>query len=218
MVASEMLRERENARLDELRELLERAALWGPAGLSTDELLELPRLYRHASTILARLRAGGHAPERARELERLVHRAHDLLHRNVGASEGAGGAVLHANPLARAVRFLLVSSPRAIRAEWKLLATSFAVFYGLALGAYLWVRSDLEMAFVLYSPDAVAHEIEQLRATEDGEPFRGNFTFGLGSSPQVAGWILAHNISVALLFFGAGLLPRSSPCCSRPTR
>jgi uncharacterized membrane protein SpoIIM required for sporulation len=53
----------------------------------------------------------------------------------------------------------------------------------------------------------VSQEIAQLEATAEGEPFRGNFTFGIGQSPTTAGWIMAHNMSVGVMFFGAGLVP-----------
>ena len=170
----------------------------GPKSLEQGELIELPRLYREASGELARLEARGGDPRLAASLRVLVARAHAGLH----AEEPTRG-----NALLRAARFLLSESPRAIRAEWRLGLTLLVAFYGLAALAFALVSRDLEIAFALLDPDAVADEIAQLRATEEGQPFRGNFTFGLGESPTTSGWILAHNISVSVLFFGAGLVP-----------
>src|SRR5688572_26243510 len=183
------------ARLDEL---VARAQRGGASALADGELLELPRLYRQASGELLRLEASGADARTAAALRALLGRCHALLH----SAERPP-----ANVLERAVRFLLVESPRAIRAEWKLGLTMLALFYGLGALAWTLVARDLELAFSFLSPEVVAKEIEQLRAVEQGEPFRGNFTFGIGESPHAAGYILAHNMSVSVLFFGAGLIP-----------
>lgn len=181
------------ARLHRLRELLE--AL--PSG--TEDPLELPRLYRYASTELARAEARPGDPWAEADLRRLVARAHQRLFgavREVRRGLAAGAA-----------RFFLVDSPRAVRAERRLLIALFAVFYGLALAAFLGVRADLELAYALQGEAAVDAQIEQLRALAPGEAWRGNFTFGLRESGTTAGWILANNIRVALLFFASGLVP-----------
>jgi uncharacterized membrane protein SpoIIM required for sporulation len=186
------------ARLARLSDLLER--LDGPGRKDvTDEVLELPLLYRFASTELARLEAASAERAELAGLRALVLGAHQVLFR--GARERESGLV------PRALRFLLVDSPRAVRAEWRLLALIALVFYGLAFAAYLGVRRDLELAWVLQPAEQVEHEIEQLRALAPGEPFRGNFTFGFEESGSTAGQILANNIGVSLLFFGAGLVP-----------
>ena len=191
-------RELDDRALKRLGRLLDKAAI-GVSMLEAEELSELPRLYRNASSQLARLQTTGHDAARLANVRDLVFRAHRLLYRESRASGR--------NPLVRALLFLLYDSPRAIRAEAKLLGTLFILFYGLAGLSYFAVSQDLELAYVLFSPEAVDNQIEQLRATEDGEPFRGNFTFGIGESPSVAGMILVHNITVSVLFFGAGLVP-----------
>jgi uncharacterized membrane protein SpoIIM required for sporulation len=166
---------------------------------SADELLELPRLYRYACTRLARLEEEGDDPRLASELSALIARAHGLLLRDESS---------HLEPWpVRAVRFVLSVSPRAIRAEWRLLACSFALLYGLALAAWLGVRRDLDLAYSLLAPPMVEAEIGQLAALEEGEPFRGNFSFGLGESPVAAGWIMLHNIGVGIVYFASALLP-----------
>jgi len=184
--------------LSRLRRVLARSAA-GPGHLSDEELMLLPQLYRHASSLLARLETTGHDGELQAEVRKQVLRAHGLLYR--GTREGAG------HPLQRAVRFLMIDSPRAIRAEARLLGALLLLFYGLAALSYGAVDRDLELAFALFSPEMVESEVQQLRETPEGEPFRGNFTFGIGESPQTAGWILAHNISISMVFFGAGLFP-----------
>ena len=189
----------DGAALERLAQLVRSARTGRLARLSAEELRELPRLYRHASSELARLETRGAAPARTAELRRLLARAHGVLFRDLRPAR--------VGPLARAASFLLRDSPRAIRAEWRLIAGLFALFYIVAGLAFAAVRADLELAFSLGSGEMVTQEIEQLRATEAGEPFVGNFTFGLGESPTAAGMIFAHNIFVSLLFFGSGLIP-----------
>jgi uncharacterized membrane protein SpoIIM required for sporulation len=182
-----------------LKGLVDRAELLGVGSLDERDLVDLPSLYRHASSLYARYQTRGDDALLLERARAVVSRAHRLLYREPRRSLLA--------PVQDAVRFLLHASPRAIRGEWRLLLGSFVIFYGLSTVAFLAVRHDLELAFSLYSSELVAQEIEQLRATEQGEPFRGNFTFGTSDSPETAGWILAHNISVSVLFFGAGLIP-----------
>lgn len=170
-----------------------------PGGASEANLLALAELYRYASTETARLEASGHDPRALAELRTLVGRAHALLYAPDTPSAGA--------LVPRAVRFLLVDSPAAVWAERKLLGVLGALFYGLAAISFLAVRADLELAYTLQPPVAVNAEIEQLRETDPGETFRGNFTFGLGKSPIFSGLILTNNIYVSTLFFGAGLVP-----------
>jgi uncharacterized membrane protein SpoIIM required for sporulation len=169
------------------------------ADWSDSDLLALPRLYRHACTRLAQLEQDGENPRLAAETRALIARAHGLLF------SGESGAT---TPWpARALQLFLHTAPRAIRAEWKLLACSFALLYGLAAVAWIAVGRDLDLAYSLLQPQVVEHEIEQLAALEAGQSFRGNFSFGLGESPLTAGWIMLHNIGVGILYFASALLP-----------
>jgi uncharacterized membrane protein SpoIIM required for sporulation len=170
-----------------------------PARWSAEGLVEFPRLYRRACTLLARLEEEGDAPERSAELRRLIAAAHGRLLVN----EARSGLPWST----RALAFLLESGPRAVRAEWRLLALSFALFYGLALVAWFGVSRDLDLAYSVLASETVEQELEQLAALAEGETFRGNFTFGLGESPTTAGMLLLHNIGVGILFFASGLLP-----------
>ncbi|HEX6885417.1 MAG TPA: stage II sporulation protein M [Planctomycetota bacterium] len=166
---------------------------------SGEELLALTPLYRRACTHLARLEQEGEAPERTAELRALVAAAHARLFAREERTSLPWSA--------RALAFLLVDGPRAVRAEKRLLALAFAFFYGLVLASWLGVSRDLDLAYSLLAPAMVEQELEQLAAVAEGEPFRGNFTFGLGESPTTAGRILLHNIGIGVLFFASGLLP-----------
>jgi uncharacterized membrane protein SpoIIM required for sporulation len=197
-VTTGALRETETKRLARLRQLL-RKAEGGLGTLADDELLELGRLYRYAASTIARHETGQGDLTMLEEARGLARSAHALLYRGIDRPREGWGP--------RAVRFFGTEIPRTVRAEWKLLAATFALVYGLALIAFLAVRHELELAYALLDPAVVANEIEQLDATRAGEPFRGNFTFGFGESPSAAGMIMAHNIGVAVLFFAAGLAP-----------
>lgn len=187
----------DRSHLARLKRLLERRRSGG--GWSEAELLELPRLYRHACSLVARLQSTGEDPGLAGQARALVHRAHAVLYRQRGAS------LLSLS--GRAVALFERECPRAIRAEWKLLALAFALVYGLAALAWAAVARDLDLAFSLLDRGVVEEEMRQLDALAAGEPFRGNFTFGFGQSPLTAGWIVLHNIGVGILFFASALVP-----------
>src|SRR4029079_4027953 len=119
----------------------------------------------------------------------LVARAHALL--------GEGQERPFQNWPRRLARFYLEEAPRAIRAEWKLIATSFALLYGIALISGIVVARDLDAAWTLFDSNMVSQELQQLQSTAPGEAWRGNFTFGLGASPFNSGWIMSHNMFVA---------------------
>ena len=160
---------------------------------------DLPGLYRTCHTDLARRRAAGKPGATLSGDVALLARAHGLLHR----PRPLDGR----HPLGRLADYFLVTCPRAVRAEWRLLALAFVLVYGIAAAGFAAVATDLDRAYDLFDPAVVDNEIQQLEALEEGEDFQGNFTFGLGESPKAAGWILAHNMGVGILFFGAGLLP-----------
>lgn len=189
----------ERAHLKRLGMLLASARRAGPRGLDATELRDLPRLYRFASSIHARLETTGEDPRVLGELRPRLLAAHGLLHRDPALPPG--------ERLARLGRFFLVEVPRTVRAEWRFVLVTFLVVYGLALAAWLLVRADLAAAYSLMDVASVDREIEQLRAVAPGEPFRGNFDFGLGASPTTSGAILGNNLRVAVLFFVAALVP-----------
>lgn len=185
-------------RLRRLRDVVRAARGSGVQRLPEEDLAALPRLYRHACSILAELETRGERGRTVLELRILVGQAHALLHRDLEPRRE--------HVLFRALRFLLVESPRAIRAEWKLVGFFFVAFYGVAAASWFGVSRDLELAYSLFQPGQVDAEIAQLRATPADEPFVGNFTFGIGESPQTAGFLILHNVFVGVLFFTSGLI------------
>jgi uncharacterized membrane protein SpoIIM required for sporulation len=185
--------------LKRLVELVEHASRNGLSSLSDRQLVELTRLYRYVSTRLSAYQTEGRSPELVAQLVSLTARAHGLLH--------FAHTEKRASWWRRAAAFFLEDVPRAIRGEWKLLATSFAVFYGIAALAWVAVARDIDNAWTLFDPSMIASEIEQLQNLPPGESFRGNFTFGLGESAGISSWIMTHNMWVGVLFFSAALIP-----------
>ena len=182
-----------------LADLVERATRRDLGSLTEGELFDLVRLYRFAATRVSLLETERRAPETIAGLRNLTARAHGLL--------GARELSVREPLLARLARFFFAEVPAAIRAEWRLLGASFLLLYLPAAIAWAVVAHDLDWAWALLDPNVVAQEISQLQATPPGEPFRGNFTFGLGESGHTAGFIMANNIRVGVLIFGSGLVP-----------
>lgn len=183
--------------LRRLRRIVDRSGR--PERLTERDVVDLPRLYRHACSVAARLEAAESHPRTVARVRQLVTRAHGLLFDARGEEKQ--------DPWATLRQLLLVEAPRAVRSEWRLLALSFGLVYGLALVAWFAVSGDLDLAASLLSPAMVESEIAQLRATENGESFRGNFTFGWGESPAAAGMVTLNNIGVGILFFASALIP-----------
>ncbi len=189
----------ESKQLARLERLVVHARNRGLRSLGPEALSELPRLYRQACTVLARLQTSGADQEATATVRRVVNAAHGLMHREPRAGV--------ASVVRRTARFFLEECPRAMRAEWKLICVVLAGVYGLAIASYVAVSRDLDLAFSLLHADFVKAEIEQLEQTAPGEPFRGNFTFGIGESPSTAGKLMAHNMGVGVLMFAAALIP-----------
>ncbi len=184
-------------KLQELRELLARSRGRQQRELSERELRSLPQLYRFASSLYARLETQGGDQGTLDQTRDLLRRAHGVLYRAAGQDQRAW--------YRRLLQILAVDSPRALRAEWRLLSFTLLMFYSVAVAAYFAVAGNLELAFSLFHPGMVANEIAQLEATPVGEAFRGNFTFEHGESSMFAARIMAHNIGVCVMLFAAGL-------------
>jgi len=187
------------AQLRRLRTIVLAARRRGARGWKEEDLVDLPRLYRHACSLVARLEASGQNPRLVAEARHLIGLAHGILYAEREAHRQS--------PLARLVHAYRVTVPAAIRAEWRLAAFSFGLLYGLAALSWYAVSRDLDLASSLLNPEMVENEIAQLQAMAEGERFRGNFTFGWGESPSTAGFLMLHNIGVGVLFFATALVP-----------
>lgn len=148
----------------------------------------------------ALLPPGESAREARRELALLLAEAHGWVARPEPRAADSWAA--------RLARFAALECPRTLRAEGRTLLFAFALFYGLAAASWLLVARDPELARTLFDSPLIDTEIEQLAETAPGEPFRGNFEeIPSELAGALSGVLAGHNIWVALLFFGAGLVP-----------
>lgn len=185
--------------LRRLQGLVDRASSSGLGSLAEGELFELVRLYRFSSSRVSLYETEKRSPQVIAEVRNLTARAHGLLAPRETASR---------EPFFRRIsRFYLHVVPTTIRAEWKLILAAFVLLYGTAAISWVVVARDIDVAWSLLDPHAVANEIHQLQNTAPGAPFRGNFTFGEGESAHTAGWIMAHNMFVGTLAFASALVP-----------
>ena len=125
------------ARWDRLEDLIRRARRRRLKTLSGDELLELGRLYRTATTDLAVARRDFPADRVTDYLNGLVARAHPLVYREPALS------------IARIGRFLRYGFPSAYRDAAPYVALAFGVFALAALVSALLVTYESSIADVL---------------------------------------------------------------------
>ena len=106
--------------LARLHGLVQRTRQVGWSGLTDEELELFPRLYRRVSTLVAEQETAGQDEARLRARRALLLEAHTLYRSRSGG----------VRQLLRAfARLYLVEVPRTVRAEWKLVASSFALIY-----------------------------------------------------------------------------------------
>ena len=186
------LQDKQRNRWERLTQLLDRLDRGGVESLSTDELKELCRLYRHATIDLSRARASGDDPELVRYLNHLSARAHGHVYRTRKVS---------LKPL---VSFVTTGFPQLVRRHKIAILVASAVFLLSTFASFLAVVRDPELAYSLFDERVV--EFENVRLERQEGEYHGNFTFDVEHSPLVAAVIIGNNVKVAILAFAAGAL------------
>jgi uncharacterized membrane protein SpoIIM required for sporulation len=172
---------------ERLESLVSRAGHAGPAALSADELLELGRLYRSATSDLAVARRDFSGDRICAYLNGLVARAHPLVYRGRGTT------------LARIGHFVRYGFPQAYRDIGRYTLFAFGVFALSGLVAYILVWYDDSMGDVLLPGTA-----QSLRSVMDHHHLWMN---NPGQSDSVvANFIMLNNIQVAFFAFAGGIL------------
>lgn len=178
-----------------LLELVERGEQ-GLDRLSDQELEDLGKLYRAATTHLALVRAGGGSTGQRERLNTLVARAHALIY---------AGTAPASESTARTVMVALLQVPPAVRRAWRYhLVAALLMFLG-GLYGYVGAGGDADWALELQlqpgderTPYATRDELlASLRAGRDGD---------LHEKALFAVFLMQNNTRVALLSFFAGLL------------
>lgn len=150
-----------------------------------EELEELGRLYRQATSDLAIARRDFPRDRVTRYLEQLVARAHPVLYRRGSADWSAIG------------RFVAVDFPRAFRAAWPYTVAAALLLLVPFSAAFVATRADPLTGRIFLSAGAFVEQVEEGESwleIEEGER-------GLAAS-----FIMTNNIRVSLLALGGGVL------------
>ncbi len=185
--------------MDEIQrfeELLTRAERLRARSLAFDELRELGRLYRLASSRLAHLRHRRGDPEATHHLNSLSVRAYTLLY--------ASRATQPAPPSTLGARLA-----GALARTWQVQAAAWALLLlGALIGAGLALRDD--QALYALVPDALGYSDAGLEGLAHSAELRREFLAREetpGAENALFGAALfSHNTQVGLLSFAAGIL------------
>lgn len=169
-----------------LDELITRAQRGGPRRLSDQEVTELLRLYREASSDLARLRTMGADANQLRQVNMTVTRAHGQLYGR------------RARKPLRLGRFFLQGYPRLWRANWRCMMASLLITVVFAVMGYLSVQSNPSLV-----ADLLGGAEGALRGEKTGADFRARFEST--PAPILSSVVTTNNIRVSFLAYALGM-------------
>ncbi len=172
-----------------LQELEDRAMRSGLRRLSSEEVLELGRLYRRAAADLSQARSLGLDPREASLLNGLVGRAYGLIY-----TPERGGA-------ASVAEFFTREFPRCFRRNFLFIAAAFLVSVVGALVGLFAALSNRDAVDVLMGPGA-SREMEELgKRHQVGHDWLPSEERSIEST-----FIPTHNMQVAFVTFAGGML------------
>ena len=186
MVAEEFIQTK-RAAWERLTAILDKSRLSGVAGLSAEEIHELGRLYRSATSDLAVARRDYAGHRVVDYLNGLVARAHGMVYQS-RAARGRGMLV-----------FFTSTFPRTFRETWPYTLASFLMFLLPALVAFVIAyRDPAAGAALVPGAEGVVQDIRAGREwwktiNEDGRA-------------ASASLIMTNNIRVAIVAFAGGML------------
>lgn len=176
--------ERRSDAWDALDALLRRAARRGVRALEPQQVEEIGRLYRAATSDLAYAQARGFDARLCAYLNRLVASAHAYVY---------GGAAVSVRQ--RLTRFFSHDFPAEFRRSFGLIAICSAITVAAAIVAYVLVLVHPGDAYALLPDQIIPPEIK--KSLHDS-----NFAFDPATSPLMATAIITNNIKVAAIAFG----------------
>jgi uncharacterized membrane protein SpoIIM required for sporulation len=182
------------ARWHELDEFLRRVDAYGLPSLGPDGLERLALLYRAASADLARSRSEGWPRQVQSYLNDLVVRAHAKVY-----------AVQPRRRLGLLVYFFGVV-PTTFRRRWPYVAASTGLSVVVALIAYLAVRHDPVVGHQMLGGFADVIEKFAKSGKAAGHYFSDQGDVQLLGGLSFSTFLFLHNLKVALLAFGLGVL------------
>ena len=157
---------------------------------ASGDAAELPPLYRRLCHDLALARERQLSSALVAELNELALAGHRLLYQSrTGEIRGIGA-------------FLASDFPRAVRREWRLVASLHALFYGLALGLAVlaWAHPDLIYSFLSVESVSEIEEMYDPSGALAGEPRDA------GTDASMFGFYIWNNVSIAFRTFASGLV------------
>ncbi len=177
---------RRQAGWERLEELLAQADRRGLRAFDAEQLAELGRLYRAATSDLATAQSRGYAPDLAGYLNRLTARAHAYVY----AGNERGG-------WDRLATFFTATFPREVRASWRTIAACTALFLVATILSYGLVAQRPLNVYALLP----AGEIPAVRKSLHDS----NFAFDGSVAPAMSSYIITNNIKVAAMAFAGGM-------------
>jgi uncharacterized membrane protein SpoIIM required for sporulation len=180
--------ERGDQRWTRLSRLLDQIEQSGLKSLGLDEAREFGRLYRAASSDLLWARSHAASAEMVEYLNDLVAR---------GYAQTYPGERPRLQDL---LAFLWAGFPRLVRAEWKAVFASFALFLGGGLFGYVAMHLDERAAVFL-----VPGEHQSIDPDERIRHEASDSTAGVQEQSAFSSFLFTHNIQVAFLAFALGL-------------
>jgi len=180
--------ERRRTGWQRLETLLAVAERRGLRALTPEEIEELGRLYRWVTSDLAFAEGRAYDPNLRAFLHRLTARAHAYVY--AGNVEGGWN---------RIIRFVVRDFPQEVRrSKWYILA-SVAVAAVPAIVSYIEITAVPSNAYSIL-PDQWIQPIHQ-------KIHDTNFGFDRDLAPAISAFIITHNIQIAVLAFGGGIVP-----------
>jgi uncharacterized membrane protein SpoIIM required for sporulation len=158
----------------------------GLAALAPAELEEIAFLYRSVTTDLAAAQTRGYSAELVAYLNRITARAYAVVH--VGSARAGWSNV---------ATFFASTLPREVRASWRIIAATTALFLVATVVSYWLVAERTNNVYALL-PDAQIPAIS--KSLHDS-----NFGFDRNYAPEVSSLIITNNIKVAMVAFAGGI-------------
>src|SRR5919107_502775 len=172
---------------ERLTSILDRSQLGGISALSAEELSELGRLYRSATSDLAVARRDFSGHRVADYLNSLVARAHGAVYQSRAARRRG------------IIEFFTTTFPRTFRATWGYTLASFLMFLLPALASFVVAYRDPAAGAALFP--GIEDRIQDIR--DKREWWKSINEEGRAAS---ASFIMTNNIRVAILAFAGGAL------------
>ena len=173
---------------ERLEALISRAGRRGLRNLDANELFELGRLYRWATSDLAYAQGHGFDPHLVHYLNRLTARGHAYVY---GAMVESGRA--------RIARFFVQTFPQEFRRSWPYIGACIALTILWAAVAFAIVQHNPADAYALLPEWLVPEHITK-------SLHNSNFNFGPQSSAAMSSAIITNNVRVAIMTFAAGIV------------